>query len=292
MHVTLEQARALDAFSRAGSYAAAARELHKGHTAVVYALKQLEEQTGLELLDRSGYRTQLTAAGRRVLEHCRRLLDEERALEAALRELKSGWEPELRIVFDGLFPAEALLDAVSGLADQGAPTRVDVVSDFLSGVERTFETEGADLMIAVLPPTDEGLVAVPLAPVEAALVAHRDHPLVQGRRGRTMHELSEHLLLTVRGSDPRLQLPTAALTPRRVVHLSDFHAKKAAILRGLGFGWLPTALVAGELEAGRVVRLRLRGVASTHTFRPRLLHRRGVPLGRAARAVVEALTGA
>jgi DNA-binding transcriptional LysR family regulator len=47
MHVTLDQARALDAFARTGTFQAAAKELHKVHTAVLYALKQLESQTGL-----------------------------------------------------------------------------------------------------------------------------------------------------------------------------------------------------------------------------------------------------
>ncbi len=85
MNVTLDQARALDALARHGTFAAAAEMLHKGHTAVLYALRTLEEQTELVLLDRRGYRTRLTPAGERVLEHCRKLLAAERELEAALR---------------------------------------------------------------------------------------------------------------------------------------------------------------------------------------------------------------
>jgi len=85
MNVTLEQARALDALARHGTFAAAAKALHKGHTAVLYALRTLEEQTELALLDRRGYRTRLTAAGERVLEHCRKLLAAER--DAVLRGL-------------------------------------------------------------------------------------------------------------------------------------------------------------------------------------------------------------
>jgi hypothetical protein len=60
MAITLEWARALDALDRAGTLVGAAAQLHKGHTAVLYALGQLEAQTGLALLDRRGYRLRLT----------------------------------------------------------------------------------------------------------------------------------------------------------------------------------------------------------------------------------------
>ena len=53
MHVSLEQARALDALARHGTFVAAADALHKGHTAVLYAVQSLERQTGLTLLDRA-----------------------------------------------------------------------------------------------------------------------------------------------------------------------------------------------------------------------------------------------
>ena len=64
MFATLDQARALDALARAGTYAAAAKLLSKQHSAVVYAVQQLESQTELQLLDRSGYRTKLTPRAR------------------------------------------------------------------------------------------------------------------------------------------------------------------------------------------------------------------------------------
>ncbi len=54
--VTLEQARVLDALARTGSLQAAAKALAKGHPAVLYSLKTLEDAVGLRLLDRSGYR--------------------------------------------------------------------------------------------------------------------------------------------------------------------------------------------------------------------------------------------
>ncbi|NTX00893.1 LysR family transcriptional regulator [Myxococcus sp. CA051A] len=291
MNVTLEQARALDALARHGTFAAAAQALGKGHTAVLYTLRTLEGQTELELLDRRGYRTRLTPAGERVLEHCRKLLAAERELEATCAEIRAGWEPTLRIVFDGVFPAEPLLRVVKALRAEGAGTRFHVSSEFLAGVEAAFVRDEADLMVSVLPPSLPGLRSYALPELKALLVAHRSHPLARRRRGTLQEEeLSEHLLLTVRGSDPRLQLSTVSLEMRSTVHLNDFAAKKAAILEGLGYGWLPEHLASRELRRGELKLLKPSS-GSTHAFLPKLHHRAGVRLGRAARRVVKTLTG-
>jgi DNA-binding transcriptional LysR family regulator len=290
MSITLEQARAFDALERHKTYQGAAKALHKAHSAVLFAVRSLEEQTGLALLDRRGYRTKLTPAGERVLEACRALLAAERALESVCHEIKSGWEPRLSIVFDGVQPAAPILDVVAELVREQVPTRIDVRADFLDGVEASFEREEADLMIAVLPPRNARLRSIALPSIAASLVTHRDHPLAAPRKLFEEGELEQHVLCTVRGSDPRLVLGTSQLAPRTTIHLNDFAAKHAAILAGIGFGWLPDAMIRTELRRGELRRIRWTG-ASTHLFEPRLYHRNDAVLGRAASRVLERLGG-
>jgi DNA-binding transcriptional LysR family regulator len=286
MNVTLDQARALDAFATAGTLQGAAQQLRKAHTAVLYAMKQLETQTGLELFDRGGYRTRLTPAGEQALSLCRKLLAAERELIDGCTQLHSGWEPALRVVFDAIYPAAPLLDVVRVLREEQAPTRIQVSIDSLQGVEDRFVREEAHLMISLLPPRLEGLRAVRLPKLTARLVAHKRHPLARRKGPLTREALAEHLALTVRGSDPRLGLSTAQHDQQSAVHLSDFHAKKAAILAGLGFGWLPEWIAQSELERGELVALAFE--KATHVFEPRLHHRGR--LGRAAQRVVDRLT--
>lgn len=289
--ITLEQARAFDALARHGTFAAAAAALNKRHTAIVYALRTLEDQTGLGLLDRRGYRTRLTPAGERILLHVRHLLAAERALDNACVEARTGWEPSIRLVFDGIFPVEPIVGAVDAVASATSSIRVDVSSEFLDGVERAFEEEEADFMIAVLSPKNEALRSRRLAPIRARLVAHRHHPLARSRRRLEESDLRAHVLLTVRGSDPRLSLSTVGIDAPMTVRLADFHAKKAGILAGTGFGWMPEYLVTRELERGTLVCLSWHG-ASVHAFEPRLYWRSGRRLGRAGRLVVDTLTAA
>lgn len=287
MHITLDQARALDAFSRTGTFQAAARELHKVHTAVLYALKQLEQQTGLELFDRSGYRTKLTPSGEQVLLKARRLLEAERELITTCAELKSGWEPVLKVVVDAIFPIGPVLEVVRRLREKEAPTRVLISVDSLGAVEERFEAEQANVMVSVLPVTLPEVSTRALPRLKARLVAHKNHPLAKQTRLSTS-DLADQVLLTVRGSDPRLQLTTRALDQQSTVHLPDFHSKKAAILAGLGFGWLPEWLIADELERGALVALPLKEGAA-HAFSPTLASRGA--LGPAARELVDLVTG-
>jgi DNA-binding transcriptional LysR family regulator len=289
MNVTLDQARALDALARHGTLQKAAAALHKGHTALLYGLARLEDETGLTLLDRRGYRTKLTPAGERVLEQCRRLLAEERGLATVVDEIKTGFEPWVHVVLDGLLPIEPVLSAVAALRAEGAPTRLKVSVAFLGDVEATFLRDNADLMASVLPAETPGLRATKLPPVRARLVAHRDHPLARQRGPLSLEALHPHVLLTVRGSDPRLELSTSALERQASVHLADFGSKKAAILQGIGYGWLPEHLLAPELGR-KILRALPLGRGATHTFQPRLYPREGARPGRAAQRLIDALT--
>jgi DNA-binding transcriptional LysR family regulator len=142
------------------------------------------------------------------------------------------------------------------------------------------------MVISVLPVRLAGLTVVALPRLEARLVAHRRHPLAKLKKVST-DDLAQHVLLTVKGSDPRLQLPTARLDEQSQVHLSDFHAKKAAIVAGIGFGWLPDWLINRELRQGALVALKLQQ-GSVHSFEPRLAHRG--QLGPAGRLLLERLT--
>lgn len=287
LDVTLEQARTLEAFAREGTLQGAAKRLHKTHPAVLYALKQLETQTGLGLFDRSGYRTRLTTAGEAVLVHCRAMLDAERALESTCAVLQSGWESVVRVVFDAILPLEPFFSFVREVRRLKAPTRVVLSTDSLEGVASRFEAEQAQVMVTILPvESTPSLEIRSLRQLKARLVAHRSHPLAKAKR-LTRASLADHVLLTVRGSDPRLQLPTAELDRQSAVHLSDFHAKKDAIVAGLGFGWLPEWLIERELRTGALKPLAI-GTGAVHTFQPRVVVR-SANAGKATRALLASL---
>ena len=105
MDFSLDSIRALDAIVQEGSFAGAARTLHKAQSAVSYSIRQLEDALDIELFDRSGHRAELTPAGRAVLDEGRLLLARARSIEGIARQFRQGWEPELNVVVDGILPS-------------------------------------------------------------------------------------------------------------------------------------------------------------------------------------------
>lgn len=289
MNITLEQARTLDAVARHGSIAKAAAVLHKVHSAVVYSLAGLEDAVGVPLFDRSGYRASLTPFGRRVLEHCQRLLATEAELEAMCRAARAGHEPDLRVVFDGLLPVEPMLRAVRKVKAASPQTRVSLTSEFLGAVEARADEDGAELLVTVVPVARPIGPTWSLAPLVSWLVAHADHPLATLKRPLAA-DLEQHPFLTVRASDQRLAMSTSTVDKASEFKLSDFHAKRAALLARMGYGWMPDYLVHNDLARGRLKVLPFGPARGRHEFRPVLHCRQAAVGGIAAGVFVSALT--
>lgn len=286
---SLDQLRTLQAIVRRGSFAAAARELHCVPSAVSYTIRALEDGLGLTLFDRSGHRAVLTEAGRRVLEAASPVLDGAVALDRLASQLRAGWEGQLRVVVDGVLPLGPVLAALSGLGRRSMPTRVQLEVEYQSGVQARFRQLGADLMLVLEHEPDSDHHAEPLPELPMRVLASATHPLVS-RLAVQRDELSEHTELVVKDSAPRFaENPRESwFSSRRVVHLSDFHAKRLALLAGVGFGWMPLHLVRGDLAAGALVPLDL-AEASMWTYRPQIVRRRDSPPGRAGTLFLEGL---
>ena len=285
MHITLDQARAMEAFAKGGSFNAAAKLLRRTHSAVVYSLQQLENQTGLVLFNRTGYRTRLTAQGEILLNDCTAVLAAEARLIRRCEILRANWEPLLTMVFDAIYPLGPAFEITRTLARLAAQTRVQVKVDSLASVEKRFVKDNADLMVTVLPPNYSDGAAIPLPDLKAYLVAHRTHPLAM-RKSLQRSELEGYMLLTVREPDSRLQLP-GSIERQSSAQLSDFHSKKAAILAGIGYGWLPEWLIAHELKRKELQVLKV-AEGNSYVFKPLLITR--TPLGRAGQIALEHLS--
>lgn len=290
MRISLDSLEALEAIDRHGSFAAAAKALHKVQSAVSYSVRQLEDAVGVSLFDRAGHRATLTEAGRAVLEEGRRLLVGARRIETIVTRLRENWEPRVEIVIDGILPMEPIMKALRAMADDAVPTHIQIKVEFLGGVQDRFEKDAADIMLVKDYVRGERLVEHALPDVEVVLVAAAGHPLAEPGRTLSLADLQAHVELTVHDSSESRRIADARLFGGpRVFFLSDFGTKKQAILMGLGYGWMPAYLVRGEIAAG-VLREIAYGGGSHYAFVPRLVHPADRPLGRAGSTFLRLLT--
>jgi DNA-binding transcriptional LysR family regulator len=289
---TLDQIVVLDAIARTGSFAAAAQELHRVPSAISYSVRTLEEQLAVSLFDRSTRTATWTPEGKRLLERGRVLLKEANALQGLADQLSGGWEAELHVIIDGALPIQPITKCIHSFHDLNIPTRIRLDVEFREGVVHRFEAERATLMIPIGLSGDgdsDGLSLKPLPPLNMLLVVSPEHPLA-GRKDCTRESVVDHIEIVVRDSAPLF-----ASTPRRtfmnsrnVMYLSDFHAKRAALLQGAGFGWVPEHLVVNDMKTGLLQTLPV-DERFEWTYYPQLACRDEQPLGQAARHFITTL---
>ena len=93
----LRQLRYFLAVAEAGSFTAAARQLHVSQPALGYQVKQLEERYGAPLLERHSRGIRTTKAGAVLAEHARKIMAEVEAAEAALGKMRTAQAPVISL---------------------------------------------------------------------------------------------------------------------------------------------------------------------------------------------------
>jgi len=253
--ITLDQWNALAAVVEAGGYARAAEVLHKSQSSVTYAVQQLQSQLGVKAFRIEGRKAALTPTGELLYRRARYLLDEAAALEQSSKRLSAGWEAEVRLAVETLFPTWLLLQCFDRLGRESPHTRVELIESVLG--HRTNALAGRLVDLAVLPSVPSGFLGEPLMRMRFVLAAHPDHPLHQLKRKLAARDLRAHRHLVVRETSPdRASAATMETTQRWTVgHLAT---SIEAVRSGYGIAWLPEEKIRHELQAGTLKPLPLR----------------------------------
>ncbi len=246
--VTLEQWRALLAVVEAGSYAGAAAELHKTQSTVSYAVQRIEAHLGVPVFRMEGRRAVLTPAGRVLYRRARGLVAEAERLERAASGLAAGWEAELRLAVEVIFPTWLLLRCLETFADELPDTRIELYESVLGGTDELLQQGAVDLAVASHIPA--GFIGDPLMQVRFVAVAAPDHPLHRVGRDLTPEDLREHRHLVIRDSGSRRTRPGAWDFAGQRWTVSHKATSIRALCMGLGFAWVAEEIIREELDAG------------------------------------------
>src|SRR5688572_5078369 len=170
--ITLEQWRALIAVVEAGGYAQAAESLHKSQSTVTYAVQKIESLLGVKAFDIQGRKAILTPTGHLLYRRALALINEASGLEQAAKTLSAGWEAEIRIAVEILFPNWLLLHCLDRFGAEGPHTRIEVIESVLGGTPEALLQGQADL--AISPQVPPGFLGEHLMRLSVIPVAHPD----------------------------------------------------------------------------------------------------------------------
>lgn len=250
----------LQAVARAGSFAAAARELGLVPSAVTYRVRQVEEALDALLFDRSSRQARLTAAGAELLREGERLLDEVDAVANRVRRVATGWESQLTIAVDTVVSGTTLMELAQAFLEIAPQTRLRLRDEALSGTLEALVSGQADLALGVSmePGNHAGIRSRAMGDIGFVFAVAPHHPLAAMPEPLADEEIRRHRAVAVADSVTRgIGLTLGLMAGQDVLTVPTMRAKLDAQLRGLGAGFLPEPLARPFIETGRLVARRL-----------------------------------
>jgi LysR family glycine cleavage system transcriptional activator len=247
----LNALRAFEAAARHLSFTQAAAELYVTHGAVSRAIRGLEDWLGTPLFRRFNRRVALTDEGMRYLAEIGAALDRialasERAKGAAARRV-------LRVNSIATFTIRWLIPRLSGFQQRHPAIEVRLTT---SSEPPQHVGEAADLLIRGGPDTimgfdcgrflDEQRLPVLAPTLRRRLPLERPTDLAR-------HTLLHTASLPELWPDWLIMAGVGDLTPAQELTLEHFYMTIQGAIDGLGVAMGPTALVADEIAAGRLV---------------------------------------
>jgi DNA-binding transcriptional LysR family regulator len=252
--LTLHQLVCFEAVVSEGSFQAAAEKLLRSQPSVSSSIKNLEGQLRLNLLDRSGYRVNLTDSGRSFYERTRVFLQEAKQLRDHATQLAMGEESELRVVIGDVSPLPEMLGLLRRFFDGCPGTKLHLHFEAISGpAERLLDGE-ADLILHHIDKADPRLEFVDLFAVKILPVVAPKFLRFPVSKSITPEQMRDYVQCVIRDTAGHSQPRDYYLVEgARSWTVSDQLMKRELILQGMGWGHMPRYLIEQNLRDGSLL---------------------------------------
>lgn len=245
--ISLDQWIALISVVESGGYANAGEKIHKSQSTLTYAIQKLERLLDMKVFRREGRRSVLTPAGELLYRRGKTLVEEATRLEQSAGDLARGWEPEIRLAVDILFPTWLLVQCMGEFARERPETHIELYETVLGGTDEALATRKVDFAISSAVP--QGFVGDVLMPMRAICVAAPSHPLHALGRALSLEDLRRHRHVVIRDSGVQRVRSAGWLNDQRWT-VSNKATSIHAVGLGLGYAWFPEEAIQGELQRG------------------------------------------
>jgi DNA-binding transcriptional LysR family regulator len=242
-----------------GSFTAAARALGRPKSSVSRAIKQLEQELGSTLLQRTTRKLTLTRVGEQYLARARGALRMLQEAHAELIQADGVPRGDVRVTAP-LDPTSrvgiALASAVAGFVERYPEVHVDML---FTGRHVDLIAEGVDLALRAGAISETALVARKLCTDSMVLVASRSYLNRHGTPKR-LSDLSRHRAILYKlghGARWKLSGPsgTESVLVRGVVNVDEMTFQVPLAEHGVGVAMLPLMVADEPLRSGRLVRV-------------------------------------
>lgn len=268
--------RRLEIFAKVaelGSFSRAAQALSLTQPTVSEHVRALEDELGVQLLDRLGRGAAPTRVGQLLLGYAQRMLTLSREARQAIDQFQGRLSGEL-IVGGSTIPGEYVLPMLIG---QFKAKQADISIVLLIGdsrqVSEWVEDGRVELAIVGARPAQRTLEARELMSDELVVVVPAEHDWARRQTVSLADVQAEPMVVRERGSGSRAALERAlddagtSLAAFRIVgEMGSTQAIKQAVRAGLGISLISKRAVEDECTAGLVVCLKIARVDVRRAF--------------------------
>jgi len=258
MAISFEQVVVFHRIVQAGSFKAAAAELHKTQPAISLSIKKLEEELEVELFDRSGYRPELTAYGQAFFERSIKVLQGMGELEGMTQSFRKKEEPEIAVAIDGISPLPNLLHLFKNFGERFPNTKLNLTYEILSETESRVLNREAQIGITHFISDHQSLEILPFSSVKMIPVMSRE--LYVEKKISNQGHLADLLQIVVGDQKGEKGQSFGLLNDGRKWRIRDNNFKREIILAGLGWGHLPFHSIEREIAEKKLVVLEFENI--------------------------------
>jgi DNA-binding transcriptional LysR family regulator len=263
-NLSLKQLQAVAAVARLGTMTRAAQELNVTSAALYARIRQLEEEAGLLLFDRTPNGLKPTDAGREMLWAINSINTVLETCTDRLRILKGGGggRVAMGVVSTAKYFAPGI---ISGFVGRHTMVEINLVVGNRGSTVEALRNYEIDFAIMGRPPRDFAIEADTFGAHPLVLVAPPDHRFV-GRSGLTRADLAEEsFLVREDGSGTRTVFEEfmAGVMIKRArlgIDSGSNETIKQAVMAGLGIALISGHTVAAEVETRRLMLLDVQGL--------------------------------
>ena len=252
MMMELRQLEYFVAVAEEANFTRAAERVHISQSGISAQVRRLEEQLGVELIDRSGRVATLTPAGAAALEHARAVIAAAAAVRQAVDEVTGLLRGRLVVGMVTACTVRPLFDALSAFHAAHPGVELSLLEDGSDRLIERVRSGEADLALIGAAAMPEGLEGFTVISERLVAAVPADHPLARRKR-ITLADVAAHPVVCMpagtgirtvfdrgcaaRGARPDIALEASA--PSAVADLAG---------RGLGVAILSASMVDDPLR--------------------------------------------
>jgi DNA-binding transcriptional LysR family regulator len=270
------------------SFSRAAEKRFRTQPAISAQIRSIEEEVGCRLLDRSGGKVAITAAGKRFLKYVEEALEARRVALAAVAEIERVPSGEIVVAANEGTCLHLLPEVFADFKKQYPDVGITVKRSESREVLEAISDNSADFGVVAMPVKDKRLTTVVIHKDELVLITPPNHPLA-GREEVSITEVAQYPLLIPKLGRTRDAIDEVLhdrqIKPNISMELDSSELMKRFVAVDVGVALIASSNVVSDVKAGLLCACRVSDVQIRRDMA--LVFRKDKALSRAALAFID-----